>query len=215
MRESAEVFEEISKTNEVTVIFTRAGYEVAKLYGVLKVFERATGGYYRELEVDPKPLSHVYGRIMMGRYDALVVAPMTANTLAKFVLGIADNLVTTALAMARKSGTKIMILPTDAPWVSETTLPCVVEGCLACERCPPQEACPTGAVVGKTVRRILLEKCLGCEVCVGKCPYDAIKCFSKAPFKPHDLELEYLKKASKWAKVLKSPRELAEELKAR
>ncbi|WP_238374125.1 flavoprotein [Ignicoccus hospitalis] len=209
MRESAEVFEKLAKRAQVTVIFSKAGYEVAKLYGVLKKFEVATGGYYRELEVDPKPLSHVYGRVMRRAYDAVVVAPMTANTAAKFVLGIADNLVTTALAMARKAGVEILALPTDAPWVKSTTLPCVINDCVGCEACPPQASCPTGAIVGDRVRRILLERCVGCEACVGKCPFGAISCFSEAPFEVHELELEILKKLEKWARVLKSPRELA------
>ena len=212
MRESAEVFEKLAKKAEVTVIFTRAGYEVARLYGVLKKFEAATGGYYRELEVDPKPLSHVYGRVMRKAYDVVVVAPMTANTMVKFALGLADNLVTTALAMARKSKVKIIALPTDAPWVKSTTLPCLIKDCVGCERCPPQEACPTGAIVGSGIRRILLEKCVGCEACVPKCPFSAVSCFARVPFEVHELEAEVLKKVERWAKVVKSPEELAEEL---
>jgi len=215
MRESAEVFEEFAKKAEVTVIFTKAGYEIAKLYGVLKKFELATGGYYRELEVDPKPLSHVYGRVMRRRYDLLAVAPMSANTMVKFALGIADNLVTTSLAMARKAGLKILVLPTDAPWVKETTLPCLIEGCEACTQCPPQRACPTGAVVGEGIRRILLEKCVGCGLCAELCPFGAVKCFAKAPFEADELEVGYLKRIERWAEVLKSPEELRRALLAR
>ncbi len=209
MRESAEVFEKLSKKHEITVIFTKPGYEIAKLYGVLKVFEENTGGRYRELEVDPKPLSHVYGRIMRGTYQALIVSPASANSVNKFALGIADNLVTTAFAMARKVGLKTYIVPSDAPWVEETELPCLVEGCVGCEECPPQRICPTGAIEGEKFRRILLEKCIGCQLCVKACPYSAISCFKRVPVSAHPLEIEYLRKVERMgAKILKEPREL-------
>ncbi len=211
MRQSAEVFEALSKKHEITVIFTRAGYEIAKLYGVLDVFERNTGGRYRELEVDPKPLSHVYGRIMRKVYDALIVSPASANSVNKFALGIADNLVTTAFAMARKVGTKTYLVPSDAPWVKETELPCIIESCIGCEECPPQNLCPTKAIEGDRFRRIVLERCIGCQACVKACPHSAISCFKRVPVSLHPLEFEYLKKLEGMGVILlKEPKELLE-----
>lgn len=50
------------------------------------------------------------------RHDAYVVAPATANTIAKFAYGIADNAVTSALVSAlgrmEKGKTKIFVVPT-------------------------------------------------------------------------------------------------------
>ena len=209
MRQSAEVFEELSKRHEITVIFTRPGYEIARLYGVLETFKKNTGGRYRELEVDPKPLSHVYGRVMRKVYKALIISPASANSVNKFALGIADNLVTTAYAMARKVGLKIYIVPSDAPWVKETELPCIIEGCVGCKECPPQNICPTKAIEGDRVRRIILESCIGCELCIKACPFSAISCFKRAPVSIHPLEVEYLRKVEEMgAVILKEPKEL-------
>jgi flavoprotein len=49
-----------------------------------------------------------------GRYDALVIAPATSNTVVKCALGIADSLASNYFAQAGKSGIPIFILPTDA-----------------------------------------------------------------------------------------------------
>ncbi|UXD21458.1 hypothetical protein IPA_04475 [Ignicoccus pacificus DSM 13166] len=190
MRESAKIFEEVAQEHEVTVIFSRSGYEVARLYGVLKIFEKYTGGYYREMEVDPQPLSHVYGRVMSRKYDLTILAPATANTIAKIAYGIADNLITTTFAMARKSKTPSIILPTDAPWVKKTTLPCLIRNCLKCEICPPQEVCPTQAIENvKGNRRIILSKCIGCEACVSSCPFGAISCFEEVEMNMDELDV--------------------------
>lgn len=213
MRESASIFEKVASRTKVTVIMTRNGYEIAKLYGVLDVFKKYTGGYYSELEVDPNPLSHIYGRVLSKKYELFVLAPLSANTANKIADGIADNLVTTAAAMARKAGVTTILLPTDAPWVKETALPCTVhDNCVNCSVCPPQETCPTKAIVdGISKKRILLDRCIGCELCVTKCPYEAINCFEKVEINVHWLEVEKLKVLEKFESfiIVRSPEELS------
>jgi flavoprotein len=49
----------------------------------------------------------------MGYYDFLLIAPATANTVAKIVYGIADTLVTNAVSQTAKGNTPIFILPVD------------------------------------------------------------------------------------------------------
>lgn len=51
--------------------------------------------------------------LLLGRYDLLIIAPATANTVAKIAHGIADTLVTNAVAQTAKGGTPIYILPVD------------------------------------------------------------------------------------------------------
>lgn len=192
LKESVELIINLRKRANVTVVVSKAGMEVLRIYG-LKGRLRDEG-YYNELFED-RPDLPIFGRLCLRRYKVLVVAPMTANTMIKAALGIADNAVTTSIAMARKCEVPVIVLPTDAPWVKETTIPCVVESCVGCSSCPPLEVCPTSAisiVSGKA--RIDITKCIGCELCVSRCPYEAVSCWKRVPFKPHGLELEYLKK---------------------
>lgn len=49
--------------------------------------------------------------------------------------------------------------------------------CRQCDPCPAIDACPSGALVqtGDGIVRCDYGACTGCGVCVGACPYDAIK----------------------------------------
>ncbi len=207
LKESVEIILRLRKKANVTVLVSRAGIEVLRIYGLRDLL--TDEGYYNELFIDRADLP-VFGRICLGKYKVLIIAPMTANTMIKAALGIADNAVTTAISMARKCGTPIVVLPTDAPWVKDTTIPCVVENCVACDTCPPLNACPTSAISminGKA--RIDITKCIGCEACVGLCPHKAITCWKRIPFTSHELELGYLEKLEKMGFIIaKSPYDL-------
>jgi len=48
-----------------------------------------------------------------GRYDFVLIAPATANTVAKIAHGIADTLVTNAAAQAMKVDVPVYIFPVD------------------------------------------------------------------------------------------------------
>ena len=49
--------------------------------------------------------------------------------------------------------------------------------CRQCQPCPAIDGCPPGALIqsGDGTVRVDHEACTGCGVCVGACPYDAIK----------------------------------------
>ncbi len=64
------------------------------------------------------------GKLQTGHYDMFLVAPATANSTAKIAYGIADTMLTSAVAMAAKARVPVYIFPPDnKPGELETILP--------------------------------------------------------------------------------------------
>ena len=55
----------------------------------------------------------ITGPLQIGQYDCLLVAPATANSVAKIAHGIEDTMVTNAVGQTAKSTTPIYIMPVD------------------------------------------------------------------------------------------------------
>lgn len=112
LSETVEVMKEVAKREDVkiTVFLSKAAVMVVrwyKLWGELqKIFKKVL------VEVGPNS-PFLAGPLQIGKYDFLLVAPATANTVAKIVNGIADSLVTNCVAQAQKGGTPVYILPSD------------------------------------------------------------------------------------------------------
>lgn len=49
------------------------------------------------------------------RYDAMIVAPCSESSLAKFACGIGDTLISRAVAVCLKEGRKLILLPRETP----------------------------------------------------------------------------------------------------
>ena len=64
------------------------------------------------VEVGPNS-PFILGALQTGQYDALIISPATANTVAKIVCGIGDTLLTNAVAQTAKTDTPIYIFPVD------------------------------------------------------------------------------------------------------
>lgn len=105
----ADCASEILKYRNVDVYLSRAAEEVIRMY---RLQDRLQGGGVRvrreTLASSPAVISFAH-----GVYQVLVVAPATANSVAKFVLGIADSLVSNLFAQAGKARVPIIVLPTD------------------------------------------------------------------------------------------------------
>ena len=93
----------------IDLFFTRAAVEVSARYGKLPIFEACGFPICRENDYSSSGVIYFAG----GRYDALVIAPATANTVAKCALGIADSLASNFFAQGGKIGVPIFVLPTD------------------------------------------------------------------------------------------------------
>lgn len=223
LRESAEVMEGLSRRGlRVTIMMSRWGAEVVRIYGVEPIIRRiATGDYLRELLVGDGAMYYV-GRLALGRYRVFVVAPATANTVAKFVLGIEDTAVTAAFAQAEKSGVPIVVLPTEAVVRNGkviSVLPCYISSqlCRLPEegRCVAADACPVNAIVERGVKASIdISRCIGCEVCVKACPYGAVRCWETVLQELRSVDRENIERLSTLPGVVivRSPQELEDAL---
>ena len=177
LRESVHLAEKLAKEHEVTVFLSGAAEEVLKMYGLYERIEKITGGKYRELATDSnQKFSYpITGRLSLGKYDLLIVSPATANTVSKIVYGIADTLVTNAVAQSGKGAVPVYMVPVDIhPGPIDTVLPSKMElsKCQSCDDCLASLACEQGAIIPH--EEIDLTKCIGCGLCRNTCPYDAI-----------------------------------------
>lgn len=179
LRESVELFKKLRKSTpdlKVTTLVSQAGEEVVRMYGLENDLNFISDGSYLEeifLEREQGASVPKTGRFLLGKYDALIVSPATSNTTAKIVCGIADTLITNAVAQAAKGGVPVYIVPVDIAGDIESRMPFFIdrEICKRCEICPPVDKCPEHAITDQ----IDLLKCSGCGICVKLCSYGAIR----------------------------------------
>jgi archaeoflavoprotein AfpA len=125
LAETIEVMKQIKKhyweAVEIQVFLSKAAITVLKYYGLeneLKSnFERA----YTEVDSNTPFLA---GWLQQGKYEFLLIAPATSNTVAKIACQIADTMLTNAVSMGLKASAPIYVMPTDiAEGVTFTRLP--------------------------------------------------------------------------------------------
>jgi len=110
-----EVVDELQKLSdagkvEITTCLSKAGHTVVRMY---KLTERIEKTSKRVLIEQDANTPFIVGSLQLGRFHSLLVAPATGNTVAKIVYGIADTLITNAVAQAQKAGVPIYVLPVD------------------------------------------------------------------------------------------------------
>lgn len=201
LSDSVELVEQLMTKHDVTVLLSAAGEEVLKMYGLYERIETITGGYYNELirEKDQRFSYPITGRFSLGKYDLLIVSPATSNTIGKIVGGIADTLITNAVAQSGKGGVKTYIIPVDLESGDvETVLPSKLELdlCQKCEPCAAATSCPGNAITPGV--EIELLKCEGCGTCATACPFSAISAGKIITIHMREIDIENTKKLHKF-----------------
>jgi dihydromethanopterin reductase (acceptor) len=95
--------------DRVDIFLSRAGEDVIGIYH----FEERIAVPKVRIYQESKPSTPHVVRLFAGEFRVLVIAPATSNSIAKFVYGISDNLVTNLFAQAGKSRVPVIVYPTD------------------------------------------------------------------------------------------------------
>ena len=219
LKETFETIRKVVKTNKVkvTTYLSSAGAQVVKIYGLWNQLEQiSNGNYLQEIltEIEEGAGSPRAGRLLRGIYKALIVSPASGNTVAKVAHGIADTLVTNAIAQAQKGGVPVYMVPTDqqAGFI-ETTMLCRIERseCRLCEPCPIVTVCPYSAIeVRNGIPNINLALCQNCRLCVTACPFGVVKCGEKIKLRVREVDLENVEKLKRMngITVLEHPQQI-------
>lgn len=178
LSESISVLEKLAEDNTLTIATSNAADEVLKLYGYDKNIEQILSQNSANklvLDSDEKYSFPFSGKLTHHKYDVIIIAPLTANTTAKIVYGIADTLVTNIAAQSGKGQIPLIVLPVDQKQgLIKTIIPPYIDKkrCKHCEDCQPKEKCPQNAI---NPPKIDTTKCISCFMCENQCKYDAIK----------------------------------------
>ena len=104
---------------KITVIVSKAGEQVFRRYNL---WDRLNSTFNKVKKETNANVPFIAGPLQIGRYDVLIVAPLTANSTAKIAHGIADTLVTNAVAQTLKGTTPVILYPVDQTTKPVTTV---------------------------------------------------------------------------------------------
>ena len=119
--ETIEIMEKIEKEHDfkITVVISKEGVTVLKWYKLLQKIEEV----FEDVRVEKGPnIPFIIGPLQTGAYKFLFVSPLTGNSTAKVALGIADTLVTNAIAQTMKGGVPVYVYPVDQKKGELTTI---------------------------------------------------------------------------------------------
>ena len=123
--ETIEAMKQINKQYQdnirITIYLSKAGNQVLHFYGLVKDLKENFDKIRVEANSNVPTLAV---QLQSGKIEFLLIAPTTANTVAKIATGIADSLLCNATIMALKSFVPVYILPCDyKEGVTATQLP--------------------------------------------------------------------------------------------
>lgn len=122
LAQTIETMKEIKKQYEnkvdIIVYLSKAGDQVLKYYRLANTLKETFSKIWVEINANAPFLA---GQLQMGKFEFLIIAPATSNTVAKISVGISDSLLTNAAIMALKGFIPVYIMPTDCKEGTTTT----------------------------------------------------------------------------------------------
>jgi archaeoflavoprotein AfpA len=95
---------------DIEVYVSKAGDQVVKYYGISNELESNFENIWVEINANSPFLA---GQIQLGKYEFLLIAPASSNTVSKISMRMGDTLISNAAIMGQKADIPIYILPTD------------------------------------------------------------------------------------------------------
>lgn len=106
---------------QITAVLSKAAVKVVRWYKLWDQLEAIAKDVLIEEDANTP---FIVGRLQTGRFDCLLVAPLTANSAAKIAHGVADTIITNSVAQTNKTDVPIYVLPVDQrEGTTVTTLP--------------------------------------------------------------------------------------------
>jgi archaeoflavoprotein AfpA len=95
---------------DITVMLSKEGAVIVKWYKQWKYLNKIV----KKVRVEITPNSpFLAGPLQIGKYDFFLICPVSANSVAKIVYGIADTLITNCVAQTIKGGIPVYLFPSD------------------------------------------------------------------------------------------------------
>ena len=114
IRDTVDVMKEMKDKYEdrvdIRVYVSKAGDQVVKYYKLLPELEIDFDKIWVEANANAPFLA---GQVQMGKFEFMLIAPATSNTVAKISLRIADTMLTNAAIMSQKALVPLYIMPSD------------------------------------------------------------------------------------------------------
>lgn len=116
-----EIMEELSKMEglEITAVVSKAAVTVLEWYKLRSKLDHVAKRILVEKDANTP---FIVGPLQTGKYNCLLVAPATANSVAKIVCGIADTIITNSVSQTNKTDVDIFVLPVDQQKGTTTTI---------------------------------------------------------------------------------------------
>ena len=111
-RETYEAMNEFNDSHDVKidVFMSKAAEQVAKYYRLTSELHDGFNACFIEKNANNPFIS---GMLQSGKYDVLIIAPVTGNTIAKIAVGIADSLISNAAIQGVKGFVPVYLMPVD------------------------------------------------------------------------------------------------------
>jgi archaeoflavoprotein AfpA len=101
---------EYESTIDIHVFFSKAAETMLKFYGLEEDLKKSFSKVFVELNANSPFLA---GWMQTHKYEFLLIAPGSSNTVAKIALGIGDTMLTSAASMSLKAFVPVYIMPVD------------------------------------------------------------------------------------------------------